>query len=162
MKVRNVLLVLLLAGIAVAATKSASDLPGTWKFMPEKSAGGKTFPPDTTLVVREYGSRIYFEYWANNHVFRRESYRTDGQAEKAYVTANERVQVSGKIRKNELIITTYHIMENEIGPQSFNETDRWILSDSGKVLTAKPSDNKTLVFEREDKKAGISSDPDKK
>ena len=156
MKVRTFLLVLLLVGIAVAAAKSSSDLSGTWKFVPEKSAGGHTFPPDTSLVVKEYGARIYFEYWANNHVFRRESYRTDGNAEKGYATANERVTVQGKIRKNELILTTNHIMENEIGSQSFSETDRWIVSDNGKVLTCKPSDNKTLVFEREDGKSAAA------
>ena len=160
---RNVLLVLFLVGLAMAATKPVSDLPGTWKFVPAKSAGGHSFPPDTTLVVKEFGARIYFEYWANNHVFRRESYRTDGTAEKAYSTPNEQVTTQGKIHKNELIITTNHIMENEIGSQSFSETDRWILSDGGKALTLKPSDNKTLVFEREGAKAAAApADPSKK
>jgi len=151
-KLRVLVVILLLVGMLSAATKTNSDLVGTWKFVPAKSNGGQSFPPETTLVVKEHASRIYFEYWANNHVFRRDAYRTDGTAEKAYTTPNETVTVQGKMRKNELIITTYHIMENEIGSQSFSETDRWVLSDEGKVLTGKSSDTKHVVFERESTK----------
>lgn len=149
MKLRILVVVLLLVGMLPAATKVVSELNGRWKFLPAKSSGGQSFPPDTTLVVKQYGTHIFFEYWANDHVFRRDNYSTDGSSEKAYTTPNETAMVTGRIRKNELIITTSHIMENEIGAQSFSETDRWVLSDGGKVLTGKGSDGKTLVFERE-------------
>ena len=149
MKVRVVLVVLLLAVLVQAASKS-SDFAGKWKFVPEKSKGGVYFPPDTTLVVKQSSTRLTFEYWANNHLFQRDEYRTDGKQEKAYTNANETVFVDGRLRNKELDITTHHIMENEIGSQSFNDVDRWIVSPDGKTLTGRPSDGKNVVFQRAD------------
>ncbi len=149
MKLRVVLVILLLAVVVQASSKS-SDFAGRWKFVPEKSKGGAYFPPDTTLVVKQSTTRLTFEYWANNHLFQRDVYRTDGKEEKAYANANETVFVDGHLRNNELDITTHHIIENEIGPQSFNDVDRWIVSSDGKTLTGRPSDGKTVVFQREE------------
>ena len=148
-KLRVVLVVLFLVVLVQAATKS-SDFAGRWKFIAEKSTGGEYFPPGTTLVVRQAGARIYFEYWANNHLFERDEYRTDGKTEKLYTNANETAMVDSRLRKNELLITTHHIMENEIGSKSFDDVDRWILSEDGKTLTSKPSDRKVMVFQREE------------
>ncbi len=148
MRYRVLVAVLLLSVTLLAAMKS-SDIAGTWKFVPGKSTGGYNFPPDTTLVVKQYGARTYFEYWANDHLFRRDDYATDGRSEKLYSTANETAVIAAKWRKNELQIVTQHVMENEIGSQSFSETDRWILGDQGKSLTAKTSDGKVVVFERQ-------------
>lgn len=158
MKLRVVVLVLLLVVLVQAASKS-SDFAGRWKFIAEKSKGGSYFPPDTTLVVRQLGSRMYFEYWANNHLFQRDEYRTDGKMEKLYTNANESVFLEGRLIKNDLQLTTHHMIEGEIGSQSFNDVDHWIVSPDGKTLTSKPSDGKTVVFQREEAAAPATPPP---
>jgi len=143
----------------VQAASKSSDFAGRWKFIAEKSKGGSYFPPDTTLVVRQLGSRMYFEYWANNHLFQRDEYRTDGKMEKSYTNANESVFVDGRLYKNELQITTHHVIEGEIGSQSFNDVDRWTVSQDGKTLTGRPSDGKTVVFQREEANPAAPATP---
>ena len=145
----RLLVVFLLLAVALQAATVASDLVGRYHFIPEKSKGGQHFPPDTTLLVKQAGSRMYFEYWANNRIFQRDEYRADGKSEKLYTNTNETVLVDGRLSKNELMITTHHIIENEIGPQSFNDIDRWVLSKDGKTLAYHPSDGKGMLFERE-------------
>ena len=158
MRLRVLVVFLLLAATLQAATGS-SDFVGRWRFVPEKSKGGEHFPPQTTLVVKQAGTRMYFEYWANNHLFQRDEYRTDGKAEKLYANANETVTVDGRLMKNQLQITTHHIMESEVGSQSFNDTDNWVVSKDGKTLTFRPSDNRNMYFEREQAKPAATAEP---
>lgn len=150
MKRRVLLLVLVMAAAvqALAATKPGNEMVGPWKFVAAKSTGGENFPPDTILIVKQFGARIYFEFWANKRVFQGAQYRTDGKAEKAYSTPNETAMVTAKFHKKDFVITTQHLMENEIGSQSYSEADRWIVSADNKMLTAKLSTGKTITFER--------------
>ncbi len=148
MKPRVLLLVLVMATAVQAATKPGNEMMGAWKFVADKSTGGENFPPDTMLIVKQFGARVYFEYWANKRLFQGAQYRADGKAEKAYSTPNETAMVSAKFHKKDLVITTQHLMENEIGSQSYSEADRWTISEDNKVLTAKLSTGKTITFER--------------
>lgn len=152
MKLR-VLVVFLLLATALQAATPGSALAGRWHFLAEKSKGGEHFPPDTTLLVKQYGSRIYFEYVANNRVFQRDEYRTDGKSVKLYKNANEEVFVDGRLSKNELRLTTHHIIENEIGSQSFDDMDSWVISKDGKNLIFHSSDGKNMQFQREEASA---------
>lgn len=148
----RVLVVFLLMAVTLQAATVASEMVGRWHFLPEKSKGGVYFPPETTLVIKQAGARMYFEYWANNHLFQKDEYRTDGKMEKLYKNANEEVVVDGKASKNQLRLTTHHIMENETGSQSFDEINTWVLSKDGKTLSFLSSDAKNLYFEREQPK----------
>ena len=155
----RVLVVFFLMAAALQAATPATQIAGRWHFVAEKSKGGAHFPPQTTLVVKQAGSRIYFEYWANNHLFQKDEYRTDGKAEKLYTNANETVMVDGRLSKDRLQITTHHLMENEIGSQSFNDIDAWVVSKDGKTLLSRPSDGKDLYFERDDASAAPAATP---
>jgi hypothetical protein len=137
-----------LAATLQAAT-APSDFVGRWRFVPEKSKGGEHFPPSTTLVIKQAGVRMYFEYWANDRMFQKDEFRTDGKPEKLYTNANETVMVDGRLSKNRLQLTTHHLIESEIASQSFNDVDYWEVSKDGKTLVSRPSDGKTLYFERE-------------
>jgi hypothetical protein len=147
-KLRVLLLVLVLISTLQAATKPGNEFSGAWKFVAAKSNGGEHFPPDTMLVIKQFGSRVYFEYWANHHLFQNEQFRTDSKAEKAYTSPNETAMISAHFGKKALTITTQHLMENEIGSQGYSESDRWTVSEDGKVLTAKLATGKTITFER--------------
>lgn len=158
MRLRLLVVFLLIAATLQAAT-AASDFVGRWRFVAEKSKGGMHFPPSTTLVVKQAGARMYFEYWANDRMFQKDEYRTDGKPEKLYTNANETVVVDGRLSKNRLQLTTHHLIENEIGPQSFNDTDMWVLSGDGKTLSFRPSDGKNLYFERDESKPKAAPPP---
>ena len=164
MKVRVLLLVVALISSLQAATKPGNEIVGAWKFVPAKSTGGENFPPDTMLVVKQFGSRVYFEYWANHHLFQGAQFRTDGKSEKLYTNANETAMVQAHFNKKSLNITTQHLMENEIGSQSFSDSDRWTVSEDNKALVAKLSTGKTITFERatpEEAKAATTPAPAK-
>ncbi|HVP43224.1 MAG TPA: hypothetical protein VMS96_07310 [Terriglobales bacterium] len=156
MRLRFLVLFVLMAVIVQAAT-TASPLAGRWHFVPEKSKGGQHFPPDTTLVVKQAGSRMYFEYWANNRIFQKDEYRTDGTSEKLYSNANETATVDARLLKNQLQITTHHLMESEIGSKSYNDTDSWVVSKDGSTLTFRSSDGNNLFFEREGAKPAAAA-----
>ncbi len=156
MRLRLFVVLLLMAATLQAATV-ASDMVGRWHFLPEKSKGGQHFPPETTLVVKQAGARMYFEYWANNRVFQRDDYRTDGKMEKLYKTPNEEAYLDGRLSKDKLRLTTHHIMENEVGSQSFDDVDTWVLSRDGKMLTFQSADNKNMYFEREEPKPAAAT-----
>ncbi len=158
MRLRVLVAFLLMATLLQAAT-TANPLLGRWHFVPDKSKGGQHFPPDTTLVVKQAGSRMYFEYWANNHLFQRDEYRTDGKVEKLYTNANETATADSRLLKNQLRITTHHIMENEIGSKSFDDTDSWIASKDGSTLTFRSSDGQNMLFEREGAKPAAAQAP---
>ena len=157
-KLRVLVVFFLMASVLQAATP-ASQLAGRWHFVAEKSKGGEHFPLQTTLVVKQAGSRIYFEYWANNRMFQKDEYRTDGKSEKLYVNANETVMVDGRLSKDRLQITTHHLIEGEIGSQSFNDIDSWVVSKDGKSLLSHRSDGKNMYFEREDASAAPPATP---
>ena len=157
----RVLVAFLLLAVTLQAATVASDMVGRWHFLPEKSKGGQHFPPETTLVVKQAGARMYFEYWANNRIFQRDDYRTDGKMEKLYKNANEEVYLDGRLSKDKLRLTTHHIMENEVGSQSFDDTDTWVLSKDGKTLTFESADNKNMYFEREQPKPAEAAAPAK-
>ncbi len=158
MRFRFLVAFLLMAALVQAAT-IATPLVGRWHFVPDKSKGGQHFPPDTTLVVKQAGSRMYFEYWANNHLFQRDEYRTDGKAEKLYTNANETAFGDARLFKKELRITTHHIIESEIGSKSFDDTDTWIVSKDGSTQTFKSSDGQNMFFEREQLKPAEAQTP---
>ncbi len=155
----RVLLGFLLMAVLVQAATTANPLVGRWHFVAEKSKGGQHFPPDTTLVVKQAGSRMYFEYWANNHLFQRDEYRTDGKAEKLYTNANETAFADARLLKKQLRITTHHIIESEIGSKSFDDTDSWIVSNDGSTLTFRSSDGQNIFFEREQPKPAEAQTP---
>lgn len=157
----RVLVVFLLLAATLQAASVASGFVGRWHFLPEKSKGGQHFPPETTLVIKQAGSRMYFEYWANNRIFQKDEYRTDGKSEKLYKTANEEAFADGKLSKDKLRLTTHHIMENELGSQSFDELNTWVLSKDGKKLTFESSDSRNMYFEREEDKPAAEKAADK-
>ncbi len=157
----RVLVGFLFLAVTLQAATVSSGMVGRWHFVPEKSKGGEHFPPDTTLVIKQAGARMYFEYWANNHLFQRDDYRTDGKMEKLYKTPNEEAYVDGKATKDKLRLTTHHIMENEVGSQSFDELNTWVLSKDGKQLTFEASDNRNMYFEREQDKPAAQKAADK-
>jgi hypothetical protein len=155
----RVLVVFLLLAVTLQAATVASEMVGRWHFLPEKSKGGQHFPPETTLVVKQAGARMYFEYWANNRLFQRDDYRTDGKLEKLYKNKNEEVYLDGRLSKDKLRLTTHHVMENEVGSQSFDDTETWVLSKDGKMLTFESADNKNMYFEREQAKPAAATPP---
>ncbi len=153
----RILFVFLLLAATLQAASVPSGMVGRWHFLPEKSKGGEHFPPETTLVIKQFGARMYFEYWANNRIFQKDEYRTDGKSEKLYKTPNEEAYADGHLSKDKLRLTIHHIMENELGSQSFDELSTWVLSKDGKKLSYEASDNHNLYFDREDEKPAAAT-----
>ncbi len=154
-----VVLVTLLAGAAlsaVAASKSsAADFSGTWKLNMSKSKGAPDWRPDTVIVVFQSPYQIHFSYFLSPEVaqpFQTLSYAMNGKESQLYVTANEHAYVSARWdSKKELLVRTRHVVPAEVGDTAWDETDTWLLADSGKTLINKLSDGKVLVYEKQAK-----------
>ncbi len=138
---------LVLAATVMADT--APNLTGTWKFDPAKSTNAKGFPADTVLTIRQIGNRVEMKYTAGDKDLSSGAYIADGQPRKTRQAKTEQAFVRVRWQKDNLVVTTNHVMMSEIGDVApVVDTERWSLANNGQRLVCKTSDGKVLEFEK--------------
>jgi hypothetical protein len=148
------------ASAAFAVVKGIPDLSGHWKLDRDRSSGQSLRRAATELEITQRGDEVKFLYYEGNKVTGMESFLADGIERDRYTTRIEKAFLKVYWQKDDLIMTTRHIMD-VFGYQAYSETDSWLLSADRQTLTAKLSDGSLLVYEKEasDPEPAIPPDP---
>ncbi len=141
----------LLLGLAAAVLAATTpNFTGTWKFDPAKSTGGKTWPADTVLVIRQFGDRVEMKYRTGEKDLSSGVYIADGQARKTYHARTDNAFVTARWKNNDLVVTTNYQIIWEMGDTApVSDTERWSLANNGQTLVRKTSDGKVVEFEKQ-------------
>src|SRR5581483_4677015 len=123
---RNMLVVVVLAAVAVAAVgPERPDFTGTWQFDPSKSSAKTDWFPEQTLVIRQFGNRMEMDRMAGEAQLSTGAYITDGKSRPLYKTANEEAVITARWQKKDLVVTVEHMTRGEIADSSMKDVDRW-------------------------------------
>lgn len=143
-----------------AVVKAVPDLSGKWKLDRDRSTGPSLRRAATALEITQRGDEVKFVYYSGGAVTGSEAFLADGVEHERYTTRIERAYSKVHWQKDDLIITTKHVLDL-LGYQAYSETDSWLLSQDRQTLTAKLSDGSVLVYEKEpsDPEPAIPSDP---
>ncbi len=156
MKKSLALIFLLVVFCAAVIAATTPNLTGTWKFDPAKSIGAKGWPADMVLVIRQFGNRVEMKYRSGDKELSSGAYIADGKPRKTYHAKTEDAFVRVDWQKDDLVVTTNHVMMSEIGDMApVVDSERWSLANNGQTLVRKTSDGKVMEFEKveEPKKA---------
>ncbi len=145
---RAVLAVLIMATLAAAVTKKPPDLSGKWKLSREESTADPRFMKDDSMIVTQKDEVVKFAYFVDDKADGAETIVVDGLDHKRYVTRIERAYARARWGKDELVITTKHVMDI-LGYQFYDETERWVLSPDRRTLVNELPDGKKIVWEWE-------------
>ncbi len=140
---RILLAVLVLATPALPVTKSRPNLSGVWKL--DRDLTTASYVKDDILIVRQTKRRIKFIYQTDGKVTGTDIFVTDGKEMDRYKTRIERAYYRAAWKADELVIVTQHVLD-QVGNQSYKETDSWTLDADGKTLTQHLSDGKVAVY----------------
>ncbi|HYN15325.1 MAG TPA: hypothetical protein VES66_05995, partial [Terriglobales bacterium] len=122
-----------------AVVKNIPDLSGKWKLDRDRSTGPSLRQAATELDITQRGDEVKFVYYSGGAVTGSESFLADGVERDRYTTRIERAYSKVHWQKDDLIITTKHVLD-AAGYQAYSETDSWLLSADRQTLTAKLSD----------------------
>jgi hypothetical protein len=148
----------LAACASFAVVKNIPDLSGKWRLDRDRSAGPSLPRAATALDITQRGDDVKFTYYSGGAATGSESFLADGVERDRYSTRIERAFAKVRWHKDDLIITTRHVLD-ALGYQAYSETDSWLLSPDRQTLTAKLSDGSLLVYERESSDPLIPPDP---
>jgi hypothetical protein len=141
---RSLLVVLLLTG-AAAAQAEMPAFSGTWRLDRDLTTADLRWNKITILTVTQSDEEVRFHYFDRDRSVGSETFVTDGEERPRYSTRLARAYARARWDKDELVVTT-RVFLDVYGYQSYNEADRWELSEDGKTLTDKSSDGKVMVY----------------
>jgi hypothetical protein len=139
------LLVLLLFTVAAAAQAEMPAFSGTWRLDRDLTTADLRWNKITILTVSQSDEEVRFRYFDRDRLLGSETFVTDGEERPRYSTRLARAYARARWDENELVVTT-RVFLDVYGYQSYNEADRWELSEDGQTLTDKSSDGKMMVY----------------
>ncbi len=147
--VRTLVALVLAASACVGVVKLPPDFTGAWKLNVEKSTGPRVRKSATALEITQRGDEVKFTYFFGEKQSGSEAFLVDGVERDRYTTRIERAYTRARWdSKYELLITTRHMLD-QMGYQTYSETDSWLLSEDKNTLTNKLSDGTVLVYEKD-------------
>jgi hypothetical protein len=125
----------------------ASSMSGKWHLDRDLTTADLRWNKLTDLVVEQSDGRVRLDYFDHDRPMGSETFITDNRERPRYTTRIERAYARARWAGHDLVVRTRSFLDLE-GYQSFNEIDRWQLSDDGHTLKNLSSDGKALVFYR--------------
>lgn len=146
--VRSGVVILIAVSTCLGVVKVPPDFTGTWRLNLEKSTGPFVHKSPTVLEITQRGDEIKFAYFFGEKQSGSEAFLVDGVERDRYTTRIDRAYVRAVWNsKYELLITTRHMLD-QMGYQTYSETDSWLLSEDKTAITNKLSDGTVLVYEK--------------
>ncbi len=151
---RVIAFALFAASVSWGVVKNVPDLSGRWKLDRDRSHGPSLKTAASAMEITQRGDEIKFVYYSGGAITGSDLFLADGIERGRYETRIERAYAKVHWQKDDLIITTKHVLD-ALGYQAYSETDNWLPSADRQTLTAKLSDGSVLVYEKE----GSEPDP---
>lgn len=133
---------------AAAVEPAPAGFTGRWRLDMARTKANKVEKQASILKIQQSSQEVRVTSYNGERLLGTDVFITDGRYHKWYISRIEKAYSAVEWKKGALVIRKYSVLDL-FAYQSYTETDRWVLSPDGQMLTAELSDGNHLVYEQD-------------